>query len=121
MRYSDLMTRRHDAVVSRVRKAAEGKFTIITENEAVQGHLRPVLIIAKDNKAMIIDITIPFENRMEAIKEARTRKIEKYQDLARALSGRVEDVKVDAIVLGSLGSWDPENDKVMKTMSSRAG
>ncbi|KDR10762.1 hypothetical protein L798_15393, partial [Zootermopsis nevadensis] len=119
MRYSDLMTRQHNSVVSRVKKAAEGKFTIVTENEAVQGHLRPDLIIAKDNKAMIIDITIPFENRIEAMKEARQWKIEKYKDLARAMSGRFEEVDVDAIILGSLGSWNPENDKVMKTMCSR--
>jgi hypothetical protein len=32
MRYADLITRRHNAVVNRVKKAAEGKHTILAEN-----------------------------------------------------------------------------------------
>lgn len=95
-------------MVSRVRRAAEGKFTIVT----VQGHLRPDL----RNKAMIIDVTVPFENRLYAVKEFRQRKIEQYQDLASALCGRFQEAKTDAFVPGSSGSWDPENDKVMKTV-----
>jgi hypothetical protein len=61
-------------------------------------------------------MTVPFESRMEALNEARLLKLQKYEDLARALSGRFAEVTVDAIVLGSSGSWDPENDKVMRTM-----
>jgi hypothetical protein len=119
MRYADLFTRRHNAVVNKVRKAAESKFTILAENEVVLGNLRPDLVIVKSNKATIIDITVPYENMMEALNQARLLKLQKYEDLARALSGRFAEVKVDAIVLGSLGSWDPENDKVMRTMCSK--
>jgi hypothetical protein len=75
--------------------------------------------IVKNNKATIIDITVPFENRMEALNQARLLKLQKYEDLARAPSGRFAEVKVDAIVLGSLGSWDPENEKVMRSMCSK--
>jgi hypothetical protein len=56
---------------------------------------------------------------MEALSQARQQKLQKYEDLARALSGRFTEVEEDAIVLGSLGSWDSENDKVMRPMCSR--
>jgi diphthamide synthase (EF-2-diphthine--ammonia ligase) len=105
-------------MVNRVRKAAESKYNILAENEVVLGNLRSDLVIVKNNKATIIDITVPFENRMDALNQARLLKLQKYEDLARALSGRFAEVKVDAIVLGSLESWDPEN-KVMRTMCSK--
>jgi hypothetical protein len=41
MRYADLITRRHNAVVNRMKKSAEGKHTILAENETVEGNLRP--------------------------------------------------------------------------------
>jgi hypothetical protein len=77
MRYADLITRRHNAVVNRVKKAAEGKHTILAENKVIEGNLRPDPVIAKNNKATIIDITKPFENRLEALTAARQQKINK--------------------------------------------
>jgi hypothetical protein len=119
MRYAALITRRHKAVAKRVRKAASSKYIILEEHEAVYGGMRPDLVTARNNEATIIDVTIPFENRMVALEEARRDKLRKYDDLARALRSRFSEVKVDAIVLGSLGTWDPKNDKVIKTMCSR--
>jgi hypothetical protein len=119
MRYAELITRRHHAVFNRVKKAAEGKHTILAENEVIEGNLRPDLVIVKNNKATIIDITIPFENRLEALTAARPEKINKYAALARTLHARYHEVKFDAIVHGSLGTWDPENDRLMMTMCSR--
>lgn len=119
MRYSDIITRRHNAVVSRVRKAAQSRFTILAQNQVVEGNLRPDLVLVKDGNAVILDVTIPFDNRTDAFGEARRAKQEKYQGLAEALSTRFQKVEVDAIVLGSLGSWDPENDKIMKRLCSK--
>jgi hypothetical protein len=51
-------------LVNRVKKAAEGKHTILVENETVEGNLTPDLVIGKNNKATIIDTTITFENRI---------------------------------------------------------
>lgn len=119
MRYSDIITRRHNAVVSRVRKAASSRFTILAENQVVEGNLRPDLVLVKDGNAVILDITIPFDNKADAFSEARRAKQEKYRGLAEALSARYEKVEVDAIVLGSLGSWDRENDKAMRRICSK--
>jgi hypothetical protein len=119
MRYSDLITRRHNAVVNRENKAEQCKHTILSENETVQGNLRLDLMIVKNSKATIIGITILFEKRMEALTEASQHMINKYAALAKTLHSRFNEVKVDAIVLGSLDTWDPENDKLMETLCWR--
>ena len=119
MRYSQLYTRRHNAVVNRVKKAAQSKYTVLAENEAVVGTLRPDLVIVRNGSATVIDVTIPFENRLEALAEARRVKCEKYQPLAEALSTRSTNVSVEAFVVGSLGSWDKGNDTLMKMLCSR--
>ena len=120
MTYAAVMTRRHNAIVSRVRKAASKRYTVLSENEAVNGNLRPDLVLVKNNNAIIIDVTVPFENRMDAFCEAREGKKQKYENLAQALRTKYAEVKVDAIVVGSLGAWDPDNDILMKKLCSRS-
>ena len=71
------------------------------------------------DKASIIDITIPFDNRMGAFEEARRAKEEKYAGLAETLHTRYSTVEVDTIVVGSLGSWDPASDRIMKRLCSK--
>ena len=46
------------------------------------GTLRPDLVNVRNGRAKFIDVTIPFENRLEALAEARRVKCEKYQPLA---------------------------------------
>lgn len=43
-------------------------------------------------------------------KRARTN-----QDIRKFMQQRYERVTVDAIVVGALGSWDPENDEILET------
>jgi hypothetical protein len=86
-------------VVDGVRGAAQNKYTMLTESEAVQGNLSPGLVLVKNNTGAIPDITAPFENRIEA----RQSKLPTDQDVAKAISNRFSEVKVDNIVLGSLG------------------
>jgi hypothetical protein len=65
------------------------------------------------------DVNVAYWVRLEALTAARQQKVNKYAALARTLKARYHEVKVDAIVLGSLGTWDPENDRLMKSMCSR--
>lgn len=44
-------------------------------------NLRTDLVIQKNNQFMIIDVTVPFEDGLQAFEEARKRKVEKYQYL----------------------------------------
>ncbi|KAK8742630.1 hypothetical protein OTU49_001595, partial [Cherax quadricarinatus] len=122
-RHSATMTQRHNALVARIKKAAQGRgWRLISENQRVAGALdtgRPDLIITKDGDALMIDVTCPFENGPEAFTEARLRKEEKYAELAAELRQNYHRVTVEAFIVGSLGSYDPANDRLMKRLASR--
>lgn len=62
---------------------------------------------------MILDITVPFENRADAFDVARKSKEDKYRQLAIDLSENMTSVKVEAIIVDALGFWDPKNDKII--------
>lgn len=68
---------------------------------------------------VIIDVTVPFDNGMEAFDAARNEKVTKYNSLAQELSLRGKNVVVEAVVVVALGSWDPANDRLMKRICSR--
>jgi hypothetical protein len=69
-------------------------------------------VIVKNNKATNIDITMPFENRIEALTDARQQKINKYAALARILNTRFNEIKADAIVLGSTRRVGPRERRI---------
>ncbi|KAK3925231.1 hypothetical protein KUF71_002617 [Frankliniella fusca] len=79
------------------------------------GRLLPDIVICDEaqKKAVIVDVCCPFENRYVAFEEARQRKRDKYAPLADYLQGLGLTVVCDALVVGSLGCWDPANDKVL--------
>ncbi|XP_075732860.1 uncharacterized protein LOC142775381 [Rhipicephalus microplus] len=121
MRQSRAMTERHNAIVARLKKAALERFTVIGENQQVGvPGLRPDLVLARGEEALILDVCCPFDNRMQAFQEARRVKEEKYAPLQRHLLQRFQRVSVDAIVVGCLGSWDPANDRVCRRFCSRS-
>lgn len=121
MRQSRAMTERHNAIVARVKKAALGRFTVIGENQVVGlPSLRPDLVLARGEEALILDVCCPFENRAQAFQEARRTKEEKYAPLQRHLLQRFQRVSVDSIIVGCLGTWDPDNDRVVRRLCSRS-
>ncbi|KAH7934855.1 hypothetical protein HPB52_001408 [Rhipicephalus sanguineus] len=102
------------------KKAALGRFTVIGENQQVGvPGLRPDLVLARGEKALILDVCCPFDNRMQAFQEARRVKEEKYAPLQLHLLRRFQRVSVEANVVGCLGSWDPGNDPVCRRLCSR--
>ncbi|XP_072758320.1 uncharacterized protein [Anoplolepis gracilipes] len=114
---------RHDAVLHRLRKACRmpGEKRVNQRVEGVDGELgelRPDLVIRHEpSKCVVIcDVTVPFENRWRSFEEARARKIAKYSPLAEALQREGYRVVVTAFVVGSLGSWDPANEAVLRTL-----
>lgn len=121
MRNSDAYQKRHNCVVERIKKAALPKFHIISENQRTDPeiNLRPDLVLVKNNICYIIDVTVPFENRMEAFKTAREMKMNKYSPLAESIKHRYADVKIGPIVVGALGSWDPNNNKFLTVLCTR--
>lgn len=120
MKHSTLYKRRHNAVVERIKKAAMGRWIVIGEDQVVgtTNNRRPDLVLRKGNDIMILDITCPFENGLQAFQDARKEKEDKYAELAAELSSDGTRVRVDAIIVGSLGSWDPQNDKIIRRLCS---
>ncbi|XP_075726414.1 uncharacterized protein LOC142768330 [Rhipicephalus microplus] len=113
MRQSRAMTECHNAIVARLKKAAPERFTDIGENQQVGvPSLRPDLVLARAEEALILDVCCPFDNRMQAFQEARRVKEQKYAPLQRHLLQRFQRVFIDSIIVGCLGSYDPVNDRV---------
>ena len=81
--------------------------------------LKPDLIILNEEtkEAHVVDVTVPFEGA-GAFTAARTAKEQKYAYLKAMLRDKgYQRVEVDAMVVGSLGSWDPANDLVLRKLS----
>ncbi|XP_035205576.1 uncharacterized protein LOC118180617 [Stegodyphus dumicola] len=119
MRYSAAYQSRHNAVMDRVHKAAGSRWNLLSANQVFPGtNLRPDLVLCKDRSAIVIDVTISFENRLSAFSSAREDKITKYRPVVDLLKRDFADVRSYAFVVGSLGAWDKENDKLLRRLCS---
>ncbi|XP_064462370.1 uncharacterized protein LOC135372841 [Ornithodoros turicata] len=79
MRYSALYTARHNKIVRWIRQAAEARYTVFSENQAIgDTGLRPDLVVARGEEAIVYDATVVFDNRQEAFRNARAEKEQKY-------------------------------------------
>ncbi|XP_076298053.1 uncharacterized protein LOC143217550 [Lasioglossum baleicum] len=114
---------RHDAVVSRISRACRlpGNLRVNQRVEGLTGDLealRPDIVVRHEpsKSVVIIDVTVTFENGIEAFEAARLRKIQKYLPIAAVLEEQGYRVVTDAIVVGALGSWDQANEPVLKVL-----
>ncbi|XP_030422642.1 uncharacterized protein LOC115653440 isoform X2 [Gopherus evgoodei] len=110
----------HNAVQDRLVKAIVPHLGEIAVNRTIpdtDSPLRPDIVIMDEDrkKIILIDVTIPFENRILALREARARKLEKYAPLADALRTKGCEVYTDSLIVGALGAWDPCNERVLRT------
>ncbi|KAG8184376.1 hypothetical protein JTE90_006779 [Oedothorax gibbosus] len=114
-------TLRHNAIVDRIHNAKRRDWQVLTMNQSLgDERLRPDLVITKGkNEAIILDITIPYENRIQAFETARAEKKRKYTNIATLLSKDYKNVSVEAIIVGALGSWDPANDLVLRRFTNK--
>ncbi len=113
------ITARHNAIQNRLVRAIRGRprdqrnQTLFVNQNITIAHrnVRPDLVLINDRtkKVAIVDVTCPFENGPEAFAVARQQKITKYDAEATAYRLRGYTVHQGAIVVGSLGTWDPEN------------
>ncbi|KAG5860703.1 hypothetical protein JTB14_019978 [Gonioctena quinquepunctata] len=79
-------------------------------------NLRPDIVVINENesKITIVDVSIPFENEPQALSRARQAKLEKYNGIAEELRAQGYETSVDAFIVGALGTWDPENEEVLR-------
>lgn len=113
------ITERHDAIQNRLLRAIGPTSASISINKAVAGsglQSRPDIVIkdTTNNKVIIVDIACPFDNRAEALVNARNEKITKYQDLVDHFQSQGFTCQVAPLIVGSLGSWDPFNELTIK-------
>ncbi|TKR65579.1 hypothetical protein L596_025966 [Steinernema carpocapsae] len=120
-----LITRRHNAVQNRLVNAIPRRSEqMVYVNQRIPGICsarRPDIVVIKpDSKeAVIIDVTIPFENGARALVDAAQRKIEKYESEIGELQAIGYKVKAFAFVIGSLGTWCPLNTRLKELRVNR--
>ncbi|KAG8180531.1 hypothetical protein JTE90_018151 [Oedothorax gibbosus] len=67
-----LRTKRHDAVLDRLIKARRRGFRVMGRNQDVDGSsLRPDLVLTQGDTAILIDVAVPYENRLTAFANTR--------------------------------------------------
>ncbi|GBN58472.1 hypothetical protein AVEN_187350-1 [Araneus ventricosus] len=107
---------RHDNIQNRVLDAAKNSTAeiISVNNKIVKSiNLRPHIFMKLDIIIYLVDITCPFENRIDGFEKAKQEKIRKYQALIEHLLPQASAVEIVPIVVGALGAWDPANDKFL--------
>lgn len=113
-------TRRHNKVVARVKNAALCKRRVLSQNQMISNTgLKPDFVLCKGNDLLIVHVTCPFDDGYESFINARKEKENKYKPLINHFKSYYTNVQVEAIVVGSLGSWDPRNDRVMLKLCSK--
>ncbi|CAI6353624.1 unnamed protein product [Macrosiphum euphorbiae] len=82
MQDTALYMARHNAIVARIKKAGSTKFEVHSENQLLdhQG-LRPDLVLKKAPNVFVVDVTVPFDNRLAAFEAVATKKKGKYEQL----------------------------------------
>lgn len=119
MRHSNLMKKTHNDIVTRIKKAAIGRWFVISEDKVLGGaRLHTDIVLKMNRDILIIDVTVPFENGLEALADATQNKFEKYEQLAQEISNDDSTAKVEANVVGWLGFWDPKNNRIINRLCS---
>ena len=117
-----LIRHRHNAILHRLAKAIPRTRGIQYLEQMVPGDpqgLKPDVVVLNDTtrEAFVIDVTVPFEGPNGTLEEAREGKVRKYSHLREVLAAKgYQNITVDAFVVGSLGSWDPRNDELLRQL-----
>ena len=64
----------------------------------------------------IADVAVAFENRYDSFQAARVGKVEKYTPIVEEFRRKGWTVDMGAIVVGSLGGWDPANEATLRML-----
>lgn len=111
-------TRRHNKIVKRIKDAARN-WRVLSENQFIaDSGLKPDLVLANGDELIILDVACPFDNGYNKFLAKRKEKIDKYLPLKEHFHN-YKNITIDAIIVGSLGSWDPKNDKTLLKLCSK--
>jgi len=121
--HSRAVTLRHNAIVSRLLKAAHpSPGSVVYSDQKIPGTpglLRPDIAIIDDaaKSCTVIDVVVTYENRKDAMVAARMDKIRKYDVLKQHFEALGYRTTVDAYVVGTLGSMDPLNRRAIAALN----
>lgn len=110
---------RHNAIQDRLARAIPppmGKVTVTSAIPGTGSQLWPDIIVTNEDrkKIIMVEVTVPFENRTPAFHDAWARKVEKCAPLAETLRAKGYQVQTNALIVGALGAWDSSNKRVLK-------
>ena len=116
-----LVRERHNTILERiVRAVPQSQGTKLKEQPlpGTSGDNRPDLTIISpdDSKVTIVEVCCPFEGSPHALEDAANAKLAKYEPLKQALLKHYNQVDIYPFVVGSLGSWYPNNDRVLSSL-----
>lgn len=117
--YSDgLITRRHDILANMLHKVLIDHNIDadleISPPEIKDSKMKPDIVVRTKKHNYFIDMKCPYDLKTN-IEETKARNKEYYKNEAKKMTAATKvETSVHAIVVGALGSWDPENNKVLK-------
>ena len=120
--HSAAWQRRHNNIQDRIVAAlpkVDCEVAVNKQHENTELGLDIVFINRRANTALVLDITVPFENTQQAFQDAREEKSRKYLPVVDELRKKGLTADVDAIIVGCLGSWDPMNDDPLRLCGIR--
>ena len=105
---------RHNLIVDRLVKAIRfGDVRLDQQVVGMNDACRPDVVIEDGDDVTVIDVTVPFENDVDALHIAGARKVEKYQHVIPHYEQQGKSCRVYGFVIGALGAWHPASAKVM--------
>ena len=112
-----LITRRHNELANILYEELKS-IRLNVELEVIPGEvktkLKPDIIVRTPTHTYLIDMKSPYD-MLANFKKAREENIKSYSGLAADMqaSSRI-CTSVETFIVGSLGSWDPQNDDILK-------
>ena len=116
----DAISKRHDAVCDKLGKILKDrKFDVTREKVWMVGNerMKPDLVVKKDRKAYILDVTIPYEKYEKYLKDREMGKEQKYNKMKRMKEDmNVDEIYIKGIVFGSMGTTPKSTRKRLKNL-----
>ena len=112
---------RHNAILERIVRAVPDYMGTKMKEQAISGttgNNRPDLTITSPDGSTItiVEVSCLFEGSPNALEDAAKAKLAKYEPLKQHLLQQHQHVNIHPFIVGSLGSWYSENDRVLSAL-----
>ncbi|EGT60017.1 hypothetical protein CAEBREN_30795 [Caenorhabditis brenneri] len=121
------ITQRHDRVMNRIlQEIGNGRkahYKIMVDMETGASRERPDIIMEERDgpEVLLADVTVPYENGVQAVERAWDKKIEKYKHFVEHYRKLGKKATILPLVVGSLGSYWPDTSHSLKMLGLSDG